>query len=223
MFQKVLIAEDHETINYSIQKTLEQLGIPHHNKNYVYYCDDAINRIKKALIEKEPYQLLITDLSFEEDLTDQEITTGKALIKKAKELQPNLKVLVFSIENRVSVAQELFNDLNIDAYVPKARRDAQDLKTAIETVYNGRKHLSPHLKKDTDKEKNHDFTPFDIAIISLLAKGILQKEIPFHLEQKKIKPSGLSSVEKRLSLIKTELDIYSNEQLIAYCKDKKII
>ncbi|MFN0254441.1 DNA-binding transcriptional response regulator [Pedobacter ureilyticus] len=223
MFQKVLIAEDHETINYSIQKTLEDLGIPNHSKNYAYYCDDAIKRIEKALKEGEPYELLITDLSFEEDIPNQHITTGQDLIKAARKIQPNLKVLVFSIENRIKVAQSLFKDLNIDAYVPKARRDAKDLKTAIETIYQAKKHLSPNLKKDIGEEKFYKFTNFDIIIIKLLSNGVLQKEIPYHLQQKNIKPSGLSSVEKRLSLIKTTLNIFSNEQLIAYCKDKEII
>lgn len=223
MFQKVLIAEDHETINYSIQKTLEELNIPHDNRNYVYYCDDAIKRVEKAIAEGKPYQLLITDLSFEEDITNQKIKNGQDLITAVRSIQPDLKVLVFSIENRASVAQSLFNELDIDAYVPKARRDAKDLKLAIDIVYQGKKHFSPNLKRDISEEKHHDFTPFDVTVITLLSNGVLQKEIPFYLQQKDIKPAGLSSVEKRLSLIKTSLNIFSNEQLIAYCKDKQVI
>lgn len=222
MFKKVLIAEDHETINYSIQKTLEELEIPHDSRNYVYYCDDAIKRIKKALAEDKPYELLITDLSFEDDVPGQQITTGQALIAAAREIQPNLKILIFSIENRASVAQSLFKELNIDAFVPKARRDAQDLKLAVQTVYNGSKHLSANLKKDLE-EKHHKFTEFDTEMVFLLSQGVLQKDVPIYLKQKNIKPNGLSSVEKRLSSIKTKLNIFNNEQLIAYCKDKKII
>lgn len=223
MFQKVLIAEDHETINYSIQKTLEELGVPHDNRNYVYYCDDAVKRVEKAIREGQPYELLITDLSFEEDIPGQKITTGEALIATLKKIHPKLKILIFSIENRASVAQSLFNDLDIDAFVPKARRDAHDLKTAIETIYQGKKHFSPNLKKDESIEKYHEFNDFDITVITLLSTGVLQKEIPFYLQQKNIKPAGLSSIEKRLSVIKTNLNIFSNEQLIAHCKDKKII
>lgn len=222
MFKKVLIAEDHETINYSIQKTLEELEIPHDSRNYVYYCDDAIKRLKKALAEGKPYELLITDLSFEDDIPGQQITTGQALIATARAIQPDLKILIFSIENRASVAQSLFKELKIDAFVPKARRDAQDLKLAVETVYNGKKHVSVNLKKDLEQQ-HHEFNEFDTEVVSLLSQGVLQKDVPIYLQQKNIKPSGLSSVEKRLSIIKTKLNIFSNEQLIAYCKDKKII
>ena len=102
MFKKVLIAEDHESVSISVQKTLLDLNIPHDIKNNVYYCDDALNRIRKALREQQPYDLLITDLSFDEDLS-QQISSGAELIKAARLIQPDLKVLIFSIENRAAM------------------------------------------------------------------------------------------------------------------------
>ena len=223
MFKKVLIVEDHESVNISVQKTLTDLGIAQDYKNYVFYCDDAIMRIKKAIGEQKPYELLITDLSFEDDTTQQKITTGIDLIKAAKALQPNLKVLIFSIENRESIAQQLAEDLGIDAFVPKARHDAKDLKIAVETIFKNKQYLSPNLKQAAKIEAPFEFTAFDKTIISLLSNGIAQKEIPFHLHKKEVKPAGLSSVEKRLNFIKTALNISNNSQLIAYCKDKAII
>ncbi|RZK68242.1 MAG: response regulator transcription factor [Pedobacter sp.] len=223
MFKKVLIAEDHEIINFSLQKTLGELGIAHDVKNYVYYCDDALKRLKKALNEGNPYELLITDLSFDEDNSKQELKNGPALIEAARALQPDLKVLVFSIENRASVANTLVRDLKIDAYVPKARRDAQDLKIAIEMIAKGNRYLSPNLKRLPGDQNPYAFSDYDITVISLLADGVPQKNIPFYLQEKNLKPSGLSSVEKKLSGLKTTLNVQSNEQLIAYCKDLNII
>lgn len=223
MFKKVLIAEDHEVANFSVQRTLSELGIANDTRNYVYYCDHALTRIQKALQENDPYELLITDLSFEDDHTLQKISKGSELIKVAKQLQPDLKILVFSIENRADVAQALVKELNIDAFVPKARRDALDMKLAIEAIYLDKKYLSPNLKKTKEERNDYHFTDFDKTILHLLSQGTLQKDIPFHLQQQNIKPSGLSSVEKRLNLIKEVLDFSNNEQLIAYCKDKNII
>jgi len=151
MFQKVLIVEDHQSANYSMQRTLEDLSIPNDIRNSVYYCDDALARIKKAIKEDQPYELLITDLSFVEDFPKQTIKDGVALIKAVKELQPDLKVMVFSTENRLSEAQVLFDELRIDAFVPKGRGDTQDLKLAIQTVYENKKYISVHLKKATRK------------------------------------------------------------------------
>jgi hypothetical protein len=74
------------------------------------------------------------------------------------------------------------------------------------------------------KHKNaYVFEPVDIAIIELLAKGIRQNKMPHHLEQKKIEPSGLSSIEKRLNHIRESYGFTNNEQLISYCKEFGII
>lgn len=220
MFKKVLIAEDHESASISVQKTLEKLGVQ--EPEYVYYCDDALNYIRRALQRETPYELLITDLYFEKDHYAQQLPDGKALIQAARELQPGLKVIVFSAESRPAVVNGLFKALSVDGYVRKARRDAEHLLEALQMVYANRIYCSPDMKPG-EQQHFHEFTSFDTTIISLLAEGLLQKDIPYYLRQNNIKPSGLSSVEKRLSLIREKLGFSKNEQLIAYCKDIGII
>ena len=82
MINKVLIAEDHEMSNLSLQKVMEELGIVTYD--YVYYCDDALKQLKHAGSLSQPYELLITDLYFEPDGTVQELAGGAQLIKAAK-------------------------------------------------------------------------------------------------------------------------------------------
>lgn len=221
MFKKVLIAEDHESANISVQKTLADLGV--NTAEYTYYCDDALLHIKRSIDELKPFDLLITDLSFDEDHRPQKITNGIELIKAAKQLQPKIKILVFSGESKLALIDSLFNDLDIDAYVRKGRHDAKDLKLAIETIRKNKKHITADLKQKLKEKNAHEFTHFDVTIISLLSGGILQKDIPLYLKQNNIKPAGLSSVEKRLNLIKEMLGFSKNEQLVAYCKDFGII
>lgn len=105
----------------------------------------------------------------------------------------------------------------------KARRDAQYLKEALQAAHQDKLYQSPEIKQSIREKNSHEFTTLDIHIISLLAKGILQKDIPQHLQQQQIKPSGLSSVEKRLNLMKEVLEFSKNEQLIAYSKDIGLI
>ncbi|WP_410221027.1 response regulator [Pedobacter sp.] len=221
MFKRILIAEDHESANISVQKTLTDLEITH--KDYVYYCDDALTRIKKALYEDQPFDLLITDIHFEEDHVKQEINDGITLIRAAKNVQPQLKVLVFSAENKAAIMDTLFNELNIDGYVRKARYDAQELKLAIKTIYCEKKYISTEIHQNIKEKNSYEFTDFDIKIISLLSNGMLQKDIPVYLQSNKIKPSSLSSIEKRLNQMKEVLDLSKNEQLVAFCKDMGII
>jgi len=222
MFKKVLIAEDHESISISVQKTLSDFNIAHNKCDYAYYCDDALSRIKKAIRQEQPYDLLITDLSFNEDVP-QLISGGSELIKTVKQIQPDLKILVFSVENRSVIANSLIRDLDIDAFVPKGRQDIKDLKNAIEAIANNKKYVSNNLKKASEEERYFNFTSLDKKIILLLSEGIPQKDIPVYLKKENIKPSSLSTVEKHLSEMKTALNISKNEQLIAYCKDIKII
>jgi two-component system capsular synthesis response regulator RcsB len=59
--------------------------------------------------------------------------------------------------------------------------------------------------------------------VTLLANGTLLKEIPNYLKENEIKRSSMSAVEKRLKDIKDSLNINSNEQLIAFCKDFGVI
>jgi two-component system capsular synthesis response regulator RcsB len=221
MFKKILIAEDQEMGSFSVQKTLEELNIP--SVDYVYYCDDALAKIQKSIRENDPYDLLITDLSFEEDHHKQNIKDGQELIKQIKEIQPSLKVIVFSGERKTGIIDSLFNDYKINGYVRKARNDSKELKKSIASVYINENYLSFDLKQEVKKFNSYEFSAYDITLVSLLSKGILQKNIPTHLQEKDIKPYSLSSVEKKLNSLKEDLEVTSNEQLVAFCKDIGII
>jgi len=221
MIKKVLIAEDHESANISVQKTLEEMGIA--DADYVYYCDDALVRVQKAKQDGHPYDLLITDLYFDEDHRTQKIAGGAALIASAREIQPDLVILVFSAEGKAAVIEMLFDAQNIDGYVRKGRNDAKELKMAIDHIGRNQRYFPRHLIELVKQKNAHEFTKFDVIILSLLAQGIRQKDIPAYLQQNNIRPSGLSSVEKRLNHMKEVLEFSNNEQLIAYCKDMGIV
>ena len=220
MFGKILIAEDHESSNFSVQKVLNDLKIP--NVDHVYYCDDAFSYVKKSA-DSSPYQVLITDLSFEEDHRKQLIKNGRELIKACKDIDPELKVIVFSAEHRLGVIDLLFSELKINAFVRKARLDSKELKKAIEAVYQNETYISHDLKLPVKSMNTLEFSNYDIVLLRLLSEGILQKNIPQILQEKDIYPNSLSSVEKRMNAMKLALTAKNNEQLIAYCKDLGII
>ncbi|WP_336964540.1 response regulator [Chryseobacterium contaminans] len=221
MFKKILIAEDHESISISVQKTLEELNI--HQSDYVSYCDDALAKIHKSHREQDHYDLLITDLYYEEDHHEQTLKDGKELIQAIKNIQPSLKTIVFSAEHRSGVIDSLFKEYGINGFVRKARNDSKELKKAIASVYDNKNYLSLDLKQDVKQLNSYEFTDYDITLVSLLAQGVLQKNIPVYLQNNNIKPNSLSSVEKKLNNLKEELGITNNEQLVAFCKDLGII
>lgn len=221
MFKKILIAEDHEIINLSVQRTVQDLEIA--QTDHVFYCDDAFEKIKKALRENEPYDLIITDLYYDDDHRPQNLKNGKEMIAAVKQVQPEIKVIFFSGEHKSGVIDSLFTELNIDGFVRKGRNDAKELKKAIDTVFNNGKHLSLDLKQDIKKLNSFEFSTYDITLVSLLSQGVFQKNIPTFLQNNNIKPNSLSSIEKRLTHLKEELKINNNEQLVAFCKDLGLI
>jgi two-component system capsular synthesis response regulator RcsB len=217
MIDKVIIAEDHESANLSVQKTVSELGIQH--VDYVFYCDDAIKKIQLAKSNGDPYELLITDLYFEADGTNQNIDNGVELISKVREDHPEVQILVFSAEQRASTLEKLVKTYEIDGYVRKARNDAKDLKAALETLSKGQRYYPRSMAQFIKQANTFVFTDFDVCIIRLLSKGYQQKDIPDYLKQHNISPSSLSSVEKRLNLIREALEFSKNEQLVLYCKE----
>ena len=221
MIKKVLIAEDHQSANISIQKVLEDLEIV--DPSYVYYCDDALVRIQHAVAAGEPYDLLITDLYFDVDHRQPKIAGGAELIDAARRVQPDLRVLVFSAEGKIPVIEGLYTVSTIDGFVRKGRNDARELEVAIKRTGENERYYPPFYLAGMRKGDVHDFSSYDIAIISLMAEGKRQKELPACLEERGIRPSGLSSVEKRLKLMREALGFSNNEQLVAYCKDMGIV
>jgi two-component system capsular synthesis response regulator RcsB len=220
MINKVIIAEDQESANLSVQKIMEELQI---NPDYVFYCDDALNKIKNAKQKNGSYDLLITDLSFEPDGSTQKIRDGFELIRSARAVQPDLMILVFSGEQRPAVIDKLYKEYGIDAYVRKARQDVKELKSAFDALSKRQRYYPWPLVQQVRKANTYEFTTFDINIIRLLSQGYPQKEIPDYLRQHNIKPSSLSTIEKRLNQIREELAFTKNEQLVLFCKEAGIL
>lgn len=220
-FENILIVEDQDIANLSLRITLENLELP--RPLHSYYIDHAIGLLTKALSEKRPYDLLITDLYFEDEGTAKQLPDGMQLIRKAKALQPDLKVLVFSGESKVMIIRRLYEEFGIDGYVRKARGDAKELKEALEQLALNRRFYPREYRSLGTRDNLHQFTEHDKAIIRLLNEGYTQQEIADWLELNNMPPFGLSSLEKRLKFMRTVMSFSKNQQLIGFCKDLGLI
>ncbi|WP_374164392.1 response regulator [Arcticibacter sp. MXS-1] len=220
MLKNVLLAEDYENTSLTIRKTLANFGIAATDE--AHHIEDALVKIAER-VEEDPYDLLITDLSLREEGQIQKTGGGQGLIAAARQIQPDLKVLVFSRESKAAVIEKLFNDLNVDGYVRRGHNDTHELRLALENIARNRRYFPPELRLMIKQKNTYDFTEFDILIVLLLSQGMRQKDIPNYLKENLITPSGLSSVEKRLRRMKEALGFSKNEQLVAFCKDMGII
>jgi DNA-binding NarL/FixJ family response regulator len=221
MIDKIIIAEDQEIANLSVQRTMEELRIP--RVDHAYYCDDALQKITVARQKGEPYDLLITDLYFESDGIAQKIAGGFDLVREVRAIQPEIRILVFSAENRPATIDMLFTSYEIDAYVRKARHDAKELRAALEALVKGNRYYPSIVQQQSNPANTHEFSEFDIHIIRLLSQGYSQKEISGYLKQQGQKPCSLSSIEKRLFQLRDELGFTKNEQLVLFCREAGVL
>ena len=222
MFQKVLIAEDMDFINSGIKSQLAELGIA--QIDYVQYCDEAFLKLKIAHLNNEPFDLLITDLSFDEDYVEQKITSGDELVKVVRGEFPTMKIVVFSVEDKEFRIQTLFNEHKINAYVLKSREGLRELKKAIKQLYKSDSmYISPQVASSMTKSKAIEISDYDIFIIDCLSKGHLQEEISRILKEKNWSPSSVSAIEKRLKFLKEHFNANNPAHLVAISKDLGLV
>ena len=222
MFNKVLVAEDFDSISITVEQALAELSVPeiHHAK----YCDDALLKVKKALLEEAPYDLLISDLSFKTDHRETQLTSGDELIAAVKKVQPTIKTVVFSIEDKSFRIKSLFNDLGINAFVAKGRNSIPELKKAILGVFeNDSKILSQELAHTLRDKSLIEIENYDILLLKSLSGGLTLEEIAVDFKNTGVIPNGSSSIEKRINKLKIFFKANNNVHLIAIAKDLGLV
>ena len=220
MFKKILIAEDHEVRNLGVVNALTELQI--HHFDFVSYCDEALNKINTADIENKPYDLLITDLSFDKDHFQQNLKSGQELIREVRNIHPQIKIIAFSIENKPKIIDDLFKIYGIDGFVGKGRNDGKELRNTIKKVFKG-EIVIPQEILNSIRNTPLTISEKDELLLNLLAKGFTQSEIEQHFKQSNITPNSKSAIEKRLNELREVFNAKNNIELIVICKDLGII
>ena len=217
MFTKVLVAEDYEIANQGIIKVLnEEVGI--HDIQEAQYCDDAYLKFRKAHQDHNPFELLITDLSFKEDHKVKTRTSGIELIQDIRKIQPEINIIVYSQESRPDKINSLFQKLNINGYVCKGQHAIKELVHCIQGVYRGDIILPPEVK-NSSSENIINLDDFDIILLEELAQGFTKKEIVQKLKKQKISPNSESTIDKRVSKLFDDFKAKNTTHLIAIVKD----
>lgn len=221
MFTKVLIAEDFDSINIALIQTLESMGVK--EIEHAKYCDDALLKAKKALQDETPFDLLISDLSFETDYRTVTLKNGEALITAIRKIQPTIPVLVYTVEDKSFVIKSLVEDLNVNAFVHKGRNSISQLKTAMETILFDGTFVSQNLTHALKESTFNEIENYDIQVLTQLSHGATIEDIENVFKKEDIKPNSKSYIEKRISKLKDLFKAKTTIHLVSITKDLGII
>lgn len=213
MFKKILIAEDFQDTNKGIVDALEsRLQIDFIQEEL--YCDKAYNRFKVAHEKGEPFELLITDLTFNENYVPRRLTSGKELIDAVRSIDKDFKVIVNSMIDNPAEINPLFAEQEINGYVCKGRNSLNDLIKAIQEVYQNRTFVSPQLNLNSASSV-FEMDKYDLMILKDLAEGYTKKEISEKLKKQNISPNSESTIDKKVSKLFDEFGAKNTHHLIA--------
>ncbi len=221
MFKKVLVAEDMDSINIAVAAVLKDLGIE--QVEHAQYCDKARILAKQALSTGEPFDLLICDLSFKHDHRTEQISSGKELISVLKQEDPNLRVVINSVEDHPQTVRSLWESGNIDAYVCKDRRGLKDLQEAILALTRGEAYNSKGIENVLNRNNIVMLKDWDMELLTAIASGSTQEDIQEDFKRRNITPNSKSSIEKRLKELRDEFGANTTPHLIGILKDLKIL
>lgn len=222
MFKKVLIADDIDFNDIGAVQVLEELQVP--EIVFTKYCDDALLKIKKAYKDNEPYELLISDLSFKADYRENTLNSGEELIAAVRQLFPEIKIIAFSIEDKSYRIKSLFDKYNVNGFVMKGRNSIAELKKAVETVYKDtQKYLSPELNYILQDKTVNEIDNYDIQLIKYLSIGVTQENMEATFKEAGITPNSKSTIEKRINKLKIYFKANNPTHLVAIAKDLGLI
>ncbi|MFC7356728.1 response regulator [Jejudonia soesokkakensis] len=217
MFQKVLVVDDHDDVNRGVSAMVTSMNAE--EVVSAQYCDEAWLKLKKSNLEGDPFDLLITDLSFKKDHRDCKIASGEELIATIRTEHPALRIVVYSMKDQLQKVRSLIKKHTINAYVLKDRNGSVELRKAIEKVYNNELYVSPQVAGALSKPKSLEIKDYDIELLKQLSFGLSQQEISQYFKDQNVNPSSLSSVEKRLNALRIQFKANNAIHLVSIVKD----
>jgi two-component system capsular synthesis response regulator RcsB len=219
---RILIVDDHQLVIKGILCSLKEVGdfdvVTTNN------CDDAFSFIK-ADINSNPFQLLFTDLSFD-NITDQSILQGgEELIKAIIHDEIDIKTGVITGHTETNRVYNVINNLKPNSYLLKSKCNAAEIGFAIQKMLVGEYYYTHEIHQKIMYRNIVKIQMDDIAIQILKAlpnhakisnlEGIIKKN-----DGTRIK---LRSIEAKLANLRTDLNANNNTDLILKVKELGII
>lgn len=218
----ILVVDDHQLIIDGIISSLSASDA--YQVSSTNSCDDALRRIKQQM-HSEPFDILFTDLSFDNTPQSADLDGGESLIKAVKALEIDIKIGVISGHTETNRVYNVISNLQPDAYILKSHTGAEELDFAIKKMLHNERFYTYEIHQKILKRNIVQIQMDEVAVQIL-------KELPKHpkisnLEGIITKESGgflkLRSIENKLANLRIDLNANNNTDLVLKAKELGII
>ena len=124
---KILIVDDHQLIIDGIISSLNEVG------DFEIFsstnCDDAYAKLKQ-----KTFDILFTDLSFDNDIRSTKLNGGESLIKAIQKEEIPVKIAVITGHSETNRIYNVIQNLKPSAYLLKTKCNATELNFAIQKM-----------------------------------------------------------------------------------------
>lgn len=219
---KILIVDDHQLIIEGILsylKHIDNLEIETTNS-----CDDAFAKIKVAQTDV-PFQILFTDLSFDNINETSKIDGGESLIKLIRKEEIPIKVGVITGHSETNRIFNVIRNLEPSAYLLKGKCNTNELNFAIQKMLTDEVYYTHEIHQKLLKRALIEIQMDEVAIQIL-------KELPNHpkisnLEGVIKKDDGsllkIRTIESKLAKLRTDLQANNNTDLVLKAKEMGVL
>ena len=173
----------------------------------------------------KPFQLLFTDLSFDNSTKDTNLDGGEELIKAIRNNEIDIKIAVITGHTETNRVYNVVSNLNPNAYLLKSKCDAIEIGFAVQKMLANDYYYTHEIHQKIMKRNIIQIQMDDVAVQIL-------KELPNHpkisnLEGVITKSDGsvikLRSIETKLGILRADLNANNNTDLILKAKELGII
>ena len=168
---KIMIVDDHQMFIDGVKSLLRN------EKRFDFIAESNSGETALEILENITPHILISDISMPG-------MSGNELIKKVKELNPEIRILVLSMHNEADIISDIMM-LEAEGYILK-NTGKKELSTALQKIADGGTHYSEEvllsLMHKIKKDKKHDshiqkLSEREIEIVELICKEFSNEEM----------------------------------------------
>lgn len=192
---RILMVDDHPTQleGYKIILAYNNQGI-NIETVMAYNCKSAFEFIKDTT---QYFDMFFLDLNLP-GYPEEQIKSGEDLAYLIKELHPNSKIVMLTSHSESFLLYNIVKKIEPNAFLVKSDFGGDELLEAFDAVLKGEIYHSETVKESIHEllSREEYLDSYNRQIITLLAQGVMTKNLPEHLNL------SMSAVEKRKSQIK---------------------